>query len=456
MLPAALPRVNPIAVDTRVLAFALLLSGVAGIICGLAPAVFSARANLEAGLREGGSRSSESAGRRFARGSLAAVEIALALVLLVGAGLFLRSFSRLASVHPGFEPQHVVKADISLPRFQYATPQQWSGFVDALLQRIHAQPGLEDSAAVVPIPLVQGNVNLGFEIVGAPPAASGDTRSADYASVSPGYFRVMAIPLMTGRLFDEHDIRSAAPVTLVSKALAEHYFPNQDPIGKRIAFSFPPDPGIPREIVGVVGDVRDVSLGQAPAAMMYVPFAQAPFWGAGIVARSRLTVSAAAGEIRAAVGKLDASLPVTDVASLPDLIDASVAEERFRTLLIGLFGAMALVLATTGVFGVISYSVSCRTTEIGIRSALGASRGAILRMVLRETLVLIVAGLAIGVPGALAAAHLMRHLLFGVSASDPATIALVVLLLGIVAMLAGVIPARRAMRVDPIVALRND
>jgi putative ABC transport system permease protein len=266
----------------------------------------------------------------------------------------------------------------------------------------------------------------------------------------------MEIPLLAGRLFDRHDVSSAARVSVISRAMARLYFPNQDPIGKRLVFGFPPDPGVVREIVGIVGDVRDVALGKDPGPMMYVPFAQAPFWGANVVVRSALSRSSVAAAIRQEVQKMDKELPVTDVAMMPDIIEASLSQPRSRTFLLGLFAAMALVLAATGIFGVISYSVSCRTNEIGIRVALGASRGAILRMVLGETVVLTFVGLALGVPSALAASRLVGHLLFGVSTNDPATLAGVAFGLAAVAGLAGYVPARRAMRVDPMVALRYE
>jgi putative ABC transport system permease protein len=378
------------------------------------------------------------------------------MVLLVAAGLLLRSFSILTAVSPGFDAQHIVKADISLPQFQYSKPQQWTAFSDELLARIQAQPGMKESAVVIPRPIADGNINLAFDIVGTPAPSEAESRTADYASVSPDYFRVMGIPLLSGRFFNQQDVPSTSPVALISKALAQRYFPNQDPIGKRLNFGFPPDPGIPREIVGIVGDVRDVSLGQAPGPMMYVPYAQAPFWGANLVVKSTLSPSAVAAAIRQEVRKMDKDLPVTDVAKMPDLIDASVSQQRFRTFLLGLFAAMALVLAATGIFGVISYSVSCRTNEIGIRVALGASSGAILRMVLRETLLLAFAGLALGVPSALVASRLVGHMLFGVSANDPATLAAVAVTLSAVAAFAGYVPARRAMRVDPMVALRYE
>ena len=457
LLPASLPRVNAIRVDSLVLTVALLLSVTAGCGCGLIPALFMANPDAQAASRQATARSGETSNRRRARNVLAAGEIAIATVLLVGAALLLRSFSKLTSTDPGFDVPHIVKADISLPRFQYSTPQQWIAFADEFLARIQAQPGLRDSAVAVPRPIADRNVNLPFEIVGSPPPSAGTSRSANYVAISPHYFRVMGIPLLAGRLFDERDVLSAPRVSIISQAMARVYFPSQNPIGNRLIFGFPPGGGgTVREIVGVVDDVRDVALGQAPGPMMYVPYAQAPFWGANVVVKSNLSPSSVAAAIRHEVKQIDKDLPVTDVATMPEIIGASVAEPRFRTFLLGLFAAIALVLAATGVFGVMSYSVSCRTNEIGIRVALGASSGAILRMVFRETLVLTFAGLALGVPCALAASRLAGHMLFGVSATDPPTLVAVTVALAAVAVLAGYVPARRAMHVDPMVALRHE
>ena len=456
LMPENLPRLNPIRVDNFVLAFALVLSAIASVAFGLVPAIFSANSNIQGSLRDGGGRSGESLNRRRARSFLAAAEISLAMVLLVAAGLLLRSFSKLTSVSPGFETHSIVKAEVSLPQFQYSTPPQWIAFSDKLLAQVQAQPGMQDTAVAVPLPIVNGKINLGFDIVGAPPASAAESRLADYASVSPEYLRVMGIPLLAGRFFNQQDILSAPRVSVISKTFAQRYFPNQDPIGKRLNFGFPPNPDVEREIVGIVGDVRDVSLGEAPGPMMYVPFAQAPFWGANLVVKSTLSTSAVAAAIRQEVQNIDRDLPVTDVAKLPDLIDASVSQQRFRTFLLGLFAAMALILAATGIFGVIAYSVACRTNEIGIRLALGASRSAILRMILRETLLLTLAGLLVGIPCAVAASHFVGHLLFGVSANDPVTLAAVAFTLAAVAAFAGFLPARRAMRVDPVIALRHE
>jgi putative ABC transport system permease protein len=266
----------------------------------------------------------------------------------------------------------------------------------------------------------------------------------------------MGIPLLRGRLFNESDSSSSVPVTLISEALAKRYFRNEDPLGKHLTFGFPANGVVSREIVGIVGNIHDVSLGKEPGPMLYVPFAQAPLYGGEVVVKSGLSTSAVVGAIRTATQAVDKNLPVTDIMTLSEALNASVAQPRFRTLLLGLFGAVALVLAGVGIFGVISYSVSRRTHELGIRMALGAQPGSVLSMIMRETLALTLIGVAVGIPCAVAAARLIRRLLFNVRLYDPATLALVPLVLIAVGMLASYIPARRAMRVDPLVALRHE
>ena len=245
-------------------------------------------------------------------------------------------------------------------------------------------------------------------------------------------------------------------MALISEALAKHYFPNEDPLGRHLLFGFPANGTVSREIVGIVGDIHDVSLGKEPGPMLYVPFAQAPLYGAEVVVKSMLSTSAVVGAIRAVTHGIDKNLPVTDIAQLPNALNASVAQPRFRTLLFGLFGAIALILAAVGIFGVISYSVSRRTRELGIRMALGAQPGSVLSMIMRETLALTLIGIAVGIPCAVATARLITHLLFKVTPYDPVTLALVPLVLIAVGALASYIPARRAMRVDPMVALRYE
>lgn len=455
LLPSGLPKFHPVRVDVWALVFALVISLVASIIFGLAPVFSAVGSDPDKQLGEGG-RTGESAGRRRARASLAVAEIALAIVLVTGAGLLMRSFARLTEVNPGFEPNHLVKAMVSLPQFQYSTPKQWVAFSDQLLTRLQAQPGMRDSAIAGPLPIVDCCVTVAFQIAGDPPPQPGATESANYVPVSPGYFSVMGIPLLRGRLFRESDSPSSLPVVLISESLAKRYFPNQNPLARQLVFGFPVNGVVSRDIVGVVGDIHDVALGEQPGPMLYVPFAQAPLYGGEVVVKSTLDTSAVVTAIRNVTQRIDRNLPITEVATLPDMLNQSVAQPRFRTLLLGLFGAVALILAGVGTFGVISYSVSLRTHELGIRMALGAQPGSVLRMILRETLALTLVGIGIGIPSALAAARLLTHLLFHVKPYDPATLALVpVVLLG-VGLLASYFPARRAMKVDPLVALRYE
>src|SRR5215469_1452076 len=455
LLPSSVPKFHSIRVDSGVLVFAFVLSLTTTLVFGLAPVLSAAGSDPHKELGEG-ARAGESAGPRRTRTFLAVAEIALAMVLLTGAGLLMRSFSELTSVNPGFEPDHVVKAMVSLPQFQYSTPKQWAAFSEELMTGLQAQPGMQDLAIAGPLPIVDCCITLAFQIVGNPPLQAGTADSANYVPVSPRYFSVMGIPLLRGRLFNESDSSSSAPVELISEALAKHYFPNEDPLGRHLLFGFPANGIVSREIVGIVGDIRDVSLGKEPGAMLYVPFAQAPLYGGEVVVKSMLSTSAVVGAIRAVTHGIDKSLPVTDIEQLPNALNASVAQPRFHTLLLGLFGAIALILAAVGIFGVISYSVSRRTRELGIRMALGAQPGSVLSMIMRETLALTLIGIAVGIPCAVATARLITHLLFKVSPYDPVTLALVPLVLIAVGALASYIPARRAMRVDPMVVLRYE
>jgi putative ABC transport system permease protein len=452
-VPLELRQLHSIRVDGAVLGFALALSLAAGLVSGLAPVLYAGRTSPYANLREG-SGAGEARGSQRARSFLATTEVALAMLLLVGAGLLLRSFARLLSVGPGFETEHIVKAEISLPRFQYSKPEQWAAFSNELLTRLHAKPGLRDSANAVPLPILDTFINLPFTIAGNPPLPSGAANTADYVAASPDYFHVMGISLIRGRLFSVDDSASTRPVALISETLARRYFPNQDPLGRQLIFGFPPHGDVSREIVGVVGDIHDVSLAKNPGPMMYVPFAQVPFWGGEIIVRSRLGVAAVADAIRTETHNIDKDLPVTDIESLPDAMHASVAEPRFRTLLLGGFSAIALLLAAIGIYGVISFSVSRRTREIGVRMALGATPASVQRLVIGESAKLLLLGLAVGISASLVLTRFLSTLLFGIAPTDPLTFAVVALLLAVVTLAAAYFPARRAMRVDPMVALR--
>ena len=455
-LPPDVTRTSSVHLGGPVLAFALVLSLAAALVFGLSPALLATPSNLQSNIKENGERTGQRRGQRV-RSFLATAEISLAMVLLIAGGLLIRSFVLVTSVKPGFDAGNVIEAEVSLPQFQYSTPQQWTAFSNELLARLHAQPGLEDSALGGPLPMDrQGAANFGFSIVGDPPLPPGQSSTADYATVSPDYFRVMRIPLLRGRFFSEQDSESNPKVAVISETLAQRYFPNQDPIGRQMRFGFPPNSKLSREIVGVVGDVRDVALSRKPGPMMYVPFAQAPLWGGEIVVRTSLSASGVAAGIRQAVHPIDKNLPVTDIEFLADALGQSISQERFRTFLLGSFSAIALILAAVGIFGVISYLASQRAREIGIRIALGAQRRDVLRLILGQGMKLALFGLGIGVAAALLLTRLMARLLYGVSATDPLTFgAMAIVLLG-VALTACYIPARRAMRVDPMAALRSE
>jgi putative ABC transport system permease protein len=455
-LPSDVTQIGPIHVGGSVLAFALLLSLATVLAFGLAPALLATPSNLQKKIKDGGGRTGQR-GAQHVRSFLAIAEISLATVLLVAGGLLMRSFALVTSVNPGFDPTNVIEAEVSLPQFQYSTPQQWTTFSNELLARLHAQPGLQDSALAAPLPMDrQGEATFAFSIVGNPPLPPGKSITADYATVSPDYFHVMRIPLLRGRFFSEQDSPSNPNVAIISEALARRYFPNQDPIGRQMRFGFPPNSNVSREIIGVVGDVRDVALSRKPGPMMYVPFAQAPLYGGEVVVRSSASASSVAAGIRQTVRSIDKDLPVTDVESFPEAVGASVAQERFRTLLMSSFSAIALILAAVGIFGVISYSVSQRTHEIGVRIALGAQQRNVLRLILGQGTKLALLGLGAGAVAALLLTHLMASLLYGVSATDPLTFGAVGIVLLGVAVTACYIPARHAMRVDPVVALRHE
>ena len=455
-LPPGVTRISSVHVGGSVLTFALSLSVAAALAFGLAPALLATPSNLQSNIKEGGERTGQRTGQHV-RSFLAISEISLAMVLLIAGGLLIRSFALVTSVNPGFDVEDVIEAEVSLPQFEYSTPQQWTAFSSELLARLHVQPGLQDSALAAPLPMDrQGAATFGFSIVGDPPLPPGKSPTADYATVSPDYFRVMRIPLLRGRFFSEQDSPSNPKVAIISETLAQRYFPNQDAIGRQMRFGFPPNSNVSREIVGVVGDVRDVTLSRKPGPMMYVPFVQAPLWGGEVVVRSSLSASSVTAGIRQAVHSIDKNLPVTDVEFLADALGQSISQERFRTFLLGLFSTIALILAAVGIFGVMSFFASQRTHEIGIRMVLGAQRRDVLGLILRQGMKLALFGLGLGIAAALLLTRLMARLLYGVSATDPLTFGAVAIILLGVALTACYIPACRAIRVDPMVALRYE
>jgi predicted permease len=454
-VPAALPQYRPIRVDTAVLGFSLALSLLASVAFGLAPMLYTFHSNPQADLGSG-SRAGVSRGTQHARNVLAAAEVTVAMVLLVGAGLLLRSFAHLLAVSPGFATEHLVKAEVSLPRYQYAKPAQWRAFADQLIMRLEAERGLEKPAIGLPLPILDNQVTLPFTIAGHPPLPAGQADTADYVSATPQFFSVMGISLVRGRLFLNDDKETTRPVALINEAFARRYFPHEDPLGRQLVFGFPPNGNVSREIIGVVADIHNVSLAGQPGPMMFVPFAQEPFWGAEIVVRSTLNTEDVAAAIRTQTHNIDPGVPVTAIETLPQALQSSVAEPRFRTLLLAIFGCIALMLAAIGIYGVISYSVSCRVREIGVRIALGATRANLWRLVLGESARLALFGLLAGVPAALLLMRFISSMLFAVGPADLLTFVAVAVLLTLVALAAGFFPARRAMRVDAVTALRSE
>jgi putative ABC transport system permease protein len=456
LLPKNLPATGGAQLDWRVLGFFLALSVAAIVAFGLVPAMLATDSNMQSYLKDSSARTGSTGGRTRIGRLLAAAEIGLATVIVVGAGLLVRSLLTMTAVSPGFIPDHILKAQISLPRYQYSTPQQWVAFSNALLERIQAQPGMQDSAIGIPAPLADPFAALPFSIPDHAPPPFGTPSIAHYVAASPGYFKLMGIPLVRGRWFERDDSESSHPVAAISESFARFYFNDENPVGKKLMFGFPPNSNVAREIVGVVGDVRDEGLSQEPAPMMYVPVAQGPIWGANLLVRSSSPPQAVVAAIHEVVLGLDKNLPVTEIVTMPEALDATVAQPKLHTWLLSSFGAVALLLAAIGVFGVVSYSVASRTREFGVRAALGASPASIQRMILSEGLLLGGIGAAVGLAASLGLGRFLKSELYHVTSYDPATLIISIGVLLVVAILACYIPARRAMSVDPMMALRHE
>ncbi|MEW6208860.1 MAG: FtsX-like permease family protein, partial [Acidobacteriota bacterium] len=369
------------------------------------------------------------------------------------ASLMLRSFQRLQRVDPGFRADDVLTMKIILPDSKYTEPEQWRGFYDRLLDQVRTLPGVESAGVITMLPLSGGSMGMSFEVEGRPPASPADEVSANYRAVSYDYFDTLGIPIMRGRAFNERDNDRSPGVIMINESFARIHLPGEDPIGKRINIGYN---DIHAEIVGVVGDVKHKSLQADSGAEMYLPYSQTPWWFMSLAIRTRSNSSDIVAGVKDALANLDRDVPLYDVKPMREYLKKTVSQPRFNMLLLAFFASVATLLAAVGIYGVISYSVTERTREIGIRQAMGATRGDVLTLIFRQTALLAAIGIAVGVGAALLFAQLMKSLLYQVSATDPLTFVVIPIILAGVAMGASFVPARRATRVDPIVALRYE
>jgi putative ABC transport system permease protein len=456
-----LPRLRGVALDAPVLAFTAAVSLLTGLAFGLAPALSAARVDLQEALKEGGRSSTAGGARARLRSALVVAEVALSLVLLVGAGLLIRSFANLVATNPGFDPQGVLTTRVSLARQKYPDAERQQAVFAEMIERLRSVPGVESAAAIYPLPLGGTTTGNTFLIEGRPAPRPSDKPSAHYRAVSPDYFRVMRTKVARGRAFTERDGGGAPPVMIVNETFARKFFAGEDPLGKRVQIERAGPGGAEaqpaREIVGVVGDVRHEGLDEEAGPEFYVPYAQAPESAMNLVVREAVGGASGIGAaMRAAIRQVDAEQYVPAVEPMTELVADSVARRRFNALLTGLFAAVALVLAAVGIFGVTSYTVAQRTHEIGVRMALGARPASVLRMILGQGLRLILCGVALGLAASFALTRVLAGLLYGVRPTDAVTFVGIPVLLTAVAMLACYLPARRATKVDPMVALRYE
>ena len=446
-------------VDGVVLAFALGVSTVVGLLFGLAPAMQMSRPELQGVLREGGRGAVGDGGAQLARRVLVVAEVALALVLLTGAGLLGRSFVQLQRVSPGFDPQGVLTMTLALPQAKYASDTQRVAFFDALLPRLAALPGVQAVGAFSDLPFGGGNSTSSFTAEGYQPPAGAPGPWGDYRVVVPGFHEALRIPLVRGRLFGRADGMSAPRVAVVDEETARRFWPGQDPIGRRISYDSRPGTEEPEwiQVVGVVGHARQEGLDDEPRPQVYLPYAQSARNGAmSVVLRTSGTPGRFVASVREAVRGVDRDQPISDVRTMEERIDASVGPRRLSMLLLGLFAGVALLMACLGLYGLMAYAVAQRTRELGLRMAIGAPQRSVLGLVVRQGLALALIGSAIGVAGSLALTRVIEGQLYATRAADPLTLGAVVVLLILVTLLATLVPAHRATRIDPVVALRSE
>ncbi|MGH9817265.1 MAG: ABC transporter permease, partial [Candidatus Acidiferrales bacterium] len=453
LMPTNTALAENVALDGRVLAFTAGIALLTGLLFGLVPALQVSRPDVQGTLKEGGRGGSGGVGTHRARSTLVVVETALALILLVGTGLMLKSFWNVLQANWGFNPEGVLTASVSAPDSKYGEPAQRRAFIEAVVRNVEAIPGVESAAFALPL---LGGWQSGFMIEGKPEPPAGQMPSADVKRISPGYFRAMGIRLLKGRSFGEQDHADSPRVCMIDEMFVQAQFPNQDPIGKKVKFGH--DPQNPwMEIVGVVNHVKHYGVDQDSRVELYLPAQQDPRSSFSLIVRTSGDPSSLTSALRQAVAAVDPDVPTYQTRTMESIVGDSTAPRRLTAILISVFGVLALVLAAVGIYGVMSYAVTQRTHEMGIRMALGAQRNDILRLVIGNGMLLAVIGLAIGLVVALfGLAPLVASVLFQVTATDPPTYAASPLVLLLVALLACWIPARRATRVDPMIALRYE
>ena len=466
--PGDIPAMARVTVDSGVLLFTLAVAVVTGVLFGLAPALQMGRLALAESLKESGRGTSTGIRGHRLRAALVVAEVALSLVLLTGATLLIRSFLLMRQVEPGFEARNVLTMQMSLSGERYQTTAGVAEFARRLLRRIEAMPGVDAAAMVTNLPMEQGP-DLPFEVEGRPDRAEGrDTGNAQYRVITPRFFDAMRIPLKAGRFFEERDSGQSEPILIINESLARAYFKDKNPIGEQITIGRvmgPPFADRPRQVVGVVGDVREFGLNQRVPPTVYVPSTQVPdaltalagrVLPSSWIVKTRMEPLTNVEAVRREIQSVDSQQPVSNVRTLEQVVARSLAGHQFNTLLLGLFAALALVLAVVGIYGVMSYTVTQRTHEIGIRMALGASQRNAVGLIVRHGAILSGIGVAIGLACSVGLTRFLERMLFGVTQTDPASFAAVSLLLMIAAVAASYVPARRASRVDPVTSLRYE
>ncbi|MCW5971022.1 MAG: ABC transporter permease [Blastocatellales bacterium] len=454
--PENLPRLSEVRLDSRVLGFTFSLSILTGIVFGLAPAIYASRLDLSEMLKEGSRTGPGGKRANIVRSAFVVTELAFALLLLVGAGLMIRSFARIQNVDPGFRTDRLLTLQLRLPRTKYPDGAQVNAFYQQLHERLAALPGVDGASATTSILLPQLANSSGFVIEGRAPDPQEQRLELPFDSVMPEYFQVMGVPLLRGRFFTAQDGPDAPNVAIINETMAGKYFGSDDPLGRRFSFGTPRNDSDWITIVGVVRDTKRQGLAAPIRIESFMPAAQNPSRGMEIVIRTSGDPQAMAGTVREQVRQLDADLPIASIRTMEEIFSTSIAERRLNMLLLGIFAFVALVLAAVGIYGVMSYAISRRTNEMGVRIALGATRGDILRLVVGQGMRLALAGVGAGTVLAFVMTRWMSSLLFGISSTDLWTFTLVPVLLAATGLLACYIPARRATRVDPMIALRYE